>query len=387
MGTSSFQTFKENPLLNSDLRIVNNSNRGEILLLDEESIRIMLRIQERMRLLAPCDDDDRRTLWIESIPGGGKRGETKMWWKVIVGYYEDIHYLAITDGRWRGATFLNKDDGNCLDSYKYDMREMLGKLNAYLWQIVSDVMKNPVPYNEYVEKNLPLTLRTGTLSRKTYRGFFPDDKWKGLPFDPEPLLRKKAAQSKTDTIEAMTLREYIRLWSIAYRAIHPEYANQADLEVFNKNSKGRDIGKHYGLDDPEEYMRWDKEQGAYHCHDVVYARVVLVPQRQREGGWYLDFGGDLEGYTEDIIKGANALDLAGISFMLRCAKEMLEDYLGEDDITFCPFGGMRSEIGGASRSFPEGKRDGLPAKRIKELASLVNWKPLRKVVSMRTLLD
>lgn len=416
------KTYADNPLHLKDIRMFPfDSARGRMLLLDERSQRSLFCIAEQMKYLAPMYQDDKRLIWIEVLRGKPSEWcsfkefqsesdgeptreeylqeweswnpEEVAWYYVMTGYYQDMHYLIISDGRWKRCEMGNRS--NLQDEnvgFRYDFGEPLDRLAEYLRKVVEKIRKNPDEYNRYIDEHLPYDRRRGRISMKDYRSILHLDPWKDCSGEVEAFLRRHAGDSTLQTpyLEGgMTLRRYATLWTICYQAVNETQAKGADdpLAVFcRSNSKGSKMND-YDLDSEAGYVAWEKEYYPYHCHDVVYARVHLVP-RKCEGGWKLELFGELEGFKEDIIAAGMALDRNGIPFSMEgTAESILMDFYSEGEIDFMPLGGWRSSIECPSRSFPHPGEDGISEEMVRELAAATRWIPLKKVIPIEEILQ
>ncbi|MBQ9309299.1 MAG: hypothetical protein IJ222_00355 [Bacteroidales bacterium] len=411
--TKTVKTFCPKPLHMKDMRGLpfESSRLSETTLLDEESLWKMFHITEIMKRITPMYSDDRRLLWIEvkrDTPAEWMSFEDAKeeyddietledylrvweeenpypveWWSIMSGYYQDMHYIAIGDGRWKRVHLGNKSS---IESENHKPRmnyaKFLGRLADYIKEIVDSIETNPDNYNSYLEANLPYTKRTGTIQTREYRrilGLGGEDK---MPRGAKGFLRRMMAMGdEVPALEGpMTLRCYAGIWTIAHTGIkYYKMKEDADpLEVFSHSSKGYRIAKDYDLDSEEDYRKWAKENMPYHCFDIVYARVHLVPS-EKDGKWTLGLWGGLEGWSRDIVEAGMALEKAGIPFSMKGeAESLFKNLIGDNEITFEPLGGVRSWIESPSRSFPEIYEEGVSKEKLEALAKATKWVPLKQ---------
>lgn len=397
------------------------SARGGMFLLDDRSQGNLLYIAELMKHLAPMYQGDRRLLWIEVLRGKPSEWrsfkefrnesdgeptreeylkeweswnpEEVAWYYVMTGYYKDMHYLYIGDGRWDRCEMGNRSDiQDESRGIRYDLSEPLDRLAEYLRKVIEKILKNPDEYNRYIDEHLPYDRRKGTISMKDYRRILHLNPWKDSSGEVEAFLRRHAGDStlQTPCLEGgMTLRRYASLWTICYQAVKGTRAKGTvdPLSVFSRSSSKGSMMNGYDLDSEEGFLAWEKEYYPYHCHDVVYARVHLIP-RKCEGGWRLDLSGELEGFKEDIIAAGMALDRNGIPFSMgEIAEAILIDFNSEGEIDFMPRGGWRSSIERPSRSFPHPDEDSISDEMVRELAAATRWIPLKRAIPIEAILQ
>ena len=415
-------TFAESPLHLKDIRDIpfESLRVFEQVLLDEESTCKLFIITELLKRLAPMYNDDNRLVWIEVLRGAPSEWcsfkkarddfdiETREdylrewkfnhpdeveWFYVMSVYYRDMHYLFSGDGRCRKCSFANRSsvkEEN--DGYRYDFSELLDRLGKYLRSVIQKIEEDPVGYYRYISDHLPYNRRRGTISMKDYRDILGISPWKGTPKTVGAFLRRHADDVDRDppVLEGvMTIRRYALLWSICYRATRSiRHGREEDaLDTFSRaNSKGAEI-KGFNPDNEDDFIKWFEENSSYHCFDVVYARVHLVPHKS-DDGWRLYLYGELEGFKKDIIAAGMALEKACVPFSMHdVAAHLLKDYNSEGEILFSPLGGWRSDIERPSRDFPYEGEDGVTEEMLERLATATRWIPLKKAIPMEKIIQ
>lgn len=318
-------TFCGRPLLIREVeRLFLESRPGKGIILDGTPLRKMFFISEMMKRLAPMYTDDRRLLWIEAVRGTPEEWlpferareeyegirtrddylrvwreenpDEKQWFEVVTGYYKDIHHLTVSNGTWRRCSFSNRSiASNGGTAPCHDCGDALDRLGDYIRGVIDRIEEDPDAYNAYLEANLPLSKRTGTISGRDYRRITGADQWADMPEGAEAFLERMAGRGDgAPLLEGpMTLRRYAGLWALALAGARGHEEREVDdpLEAFSMSSKGYGIEESYDLDSEEEYLRWAGENRPYHCHDIIYARVHLVPG-QTERGWKLSLSGE-----------------------------------------------------------------------------------------------
>ena len=133
------------------------------IIVDENSLTVMLRIEQTMRRLEAMGDDEQRSLWIEvkmpkrkhetiePTPSGLTRNK---WYRITSAQYRDFHYLYISNLQWHITVLQSADNAySNKRSYPYDVEEPLLALEKVINRIVESVLTNPQDYNDYVAQS------------------------------------------------------------------------------------------------------------------------------------------------------------------------------------------------------------------------------------------
>lgn len=405
------KTFCKNPLLISEFSHLPTSSNLEIAIVDDKSLEVIIRIEKLLSVFEPMGFDELRYVYIEAIKGNiedwcsydeyRKRyngsikerekewkshyPDSKEWYQVGVRRYRELVFLFISR-RYRGDVVIgNTKDGYTpreqVDSYRYDLFSFLTKLEAYLIAIVESIRKDPEGYIRYLEDNYPYRMRTGKISVKDWCRITKETL---LVLDDESykIIKELSARNPESAYMKLTLREYMRIWKIAYTSL-PEHRHLKDSsleEVFKHSSKGdlRQI-RGYDWDSEADFQKWGEANSPYHCYDVCYARIHLFAQSDG-GSHYLELAAHYEGWIENLICIAVALHKAGVRFVLRYADELLSLHHQDGNIVIRPgYHYGRSVIGNPDRYIPEVGRDGISQKQVDELISSVLWDRFQEV--------
>lgn len=410
------KTFCANPLLTREIQRHPKSDCFNLTVLDKKSCEVMYRIEALLEKLAPMGIDNMRYLWIETVRGDindwmsyeqwsedeDEPTEEKWredwlyeipneveWYEIITRQYERLHSLMIIcNDRMSRIHLANHenafdDDG---DEYRYDLSAFLLKLETYLKSVVGKIEAEPDSYNGYVENNLPYYHRKGSIKAREWLKIIPDSDIlvKGRE-DIIRVLKTKPEKYPEPMYETMTLRKYMHIWRIAYDAFHEntdwdsDVSYKVDLsvtdeEMFKKSPKGREAFK-YDLDTEDGFRQWWNENSMFHCYDIVYARVHLLP-RESKRGWSLYLYGDGEGYLLGTLGAACALIKAGIAFDFETKSHI--DYLkGNFTINIDPRD-PRSSVECPSRYLPH-PGEHYTQEQVDRLIAAIKWKKQKKV--------
>lgn len=404
------KTFCENPLLISEVNQLPASRNLEVTIVDDKSLEVIERIEKLLSSFEPMGFDELRYVYIEAVRGTiedwctyeeywKKTGErmkswkkewryrfprAKEWYEIGIRHYKELVFLFISR-KHRGDVVLgNTKDGYTprekIDTYKYDVSSFLIKLESYLISVVESIKNDPQAYIRYLEENYPHRMRTGKIATKEWCRV---TKEKFLDLDEETLgIMEDLAVRRPETSHLkLTLREYMRIWKIAYTS-KPEYQHLKDMpleEVFRHSSKGYMSNiKGYDWDSESDFQKWGDANSPYHCYDVCYARVHLFPQSDG-ADYYLELAAHYEGWIPNLVSMAVALYKAGVPFVLRDAQELLALHYQTGSVVIrpeCSYG--RSLITKPERYLPR-VGDGVTQKQIDELISIIDWDGFQEV--------
>ena len=375
---------------------------------DDAFLEVMLRIEKIMSRLDVMGDDDKRILWIElKAPRKCDREENadangNYWYQLATGCYQQMHYLILSNKSWRFVDLRSHEHGQGErkpDVWHGNVSKALKKLERYVAALVDRICANPDEYNDYVAENLPYSKREGRIRRKDLNRICPCYRTFD---DPEHVISivKAVLAIPITAYDKMTLRTYMHVWRILYEAYRTKdrfphddtecFSGLSDAEVFEHNSKGREI-EGLDLDSEADYLKWEKENSPYHCHDVAYARVHLQPIKKGEysfdeeldvpeGKWYFSLGYSVYGYSQDMVNMLEALRDAGIGLCCSSSKRLLKMALEEDWVSLSPLPNKytHDEELGNEISLPYVDED-ISEEQVRQLIAVAQWEPLEKV--------
>ena len=330
-------------------QILARGDRLNGLVIDVGSEEVMLRIEASMSKLKVMGDDDRRFFWIWAQVNKRERE----WLQVLTAHYNDFHYLILSDNRSKMAVLQNAESTTSnKEKYREDMKEYLLTLEAHVNAVVDWICEAPEEYHAYVERYLPYDKRSGDIPRKVLYSIDPE--WHDGK-DDERLIKglEEVKVAEPSEFDSITLRTYITVWSAAYRTLalirfegrEDKYEREvlndsktmSDIELFMRyDSKGQEI-EGMDLDIQEAYDRWRKENRAFHCMDVSYARIHLSPWRENDSEPYrfhLNFG--VYGFYDEVAEIAIALHNQGITLEVDEIDSILKILRQEDMVGFRP---------------------------------------------------
>lgn len=391
------------------LMALDSSDPFHGIIIDDASLSIMLRIEQTMQRLHPMGDDDIRWIWIE-IKAPGKRYRIEdadkngnYWYELSTAHYKDFHYMVLRNRSWRWIGLQSADHIGAErkpNPVYGNVEKPLLLLEKYVTTVVDWICEDAEGYNAYVEQHLPYNKRHGRIRRADLDRICPTYRTFESPEHVVSIL-KRMKRIPLWTADKMTLRTYMHIWRIAYETYRTKdsyesdkpsvYYGRTDEEVFKRfNSKGREI-ENYDLDTEEGYLAWDKENSPYHCHDVAYARIHLIPRKNEgyilerkmpvpEGMWYFDLNFSVYGYSQDVINIFEALSDAGIGVRSHSAKRLYKMASETDWVSISPIPNKYThddEIGNEI-SLPC-VSDDISEEQVTEVIATIEWEPEQKV--------
>ena len=406
--------FCRNPLLIPELKHPLDIHSLRTHILDDKSLEVLLRIEQKLSILEPMGCDECRFLYIEAVRGTfeqwfsleGKKPdsatamcdlrdywtnefpEEKEWFEVGVARFENQVRIYIVD--MFNNSYVLTNTRNVYTprerdaSIRYDHYELLCKLEKCLDSVVDKIIEDPMSYINYIEEHYPYEKRKGTISMLQWCHIL-GNKLVDIDEEAVELLKKVVSTNQPCYDGPMTLREYMTVWKVAYCGINGNESlkHLSPEEVFERSSKGhKDVLEKYDLDSEKDFILWCKENAAYHCFDLTYVCVHLLPA-PKGGKWRPILSAAHEWAINDMISAAKALSAAGIPFLIPQAKEILKMHEMKGriiiDSDYCD----RSRIGEIVRSLPEIGYDDVTKEQVEALIKAIKWDKLKGVTLIK----
>lgn len=377
-------------------------------IVDDVALEAMLRIEKTMSRLDVMGDDDMRRLWIEIkapqkcdiLEDTDKNGN--YWYLLITGCYQEMHYMVLSNKSWVFIDLRSHQSGHGErkpDELYGNVSGALKKLERYVNALVERICINPDEYNDYVAQHLPFNKRYGMIRRKDLNAICPSYRTFEDPDHVVELVDKMNAMP-IRTYDRMTLRTYMHVWRVLYeaywtnnefnRADVDSFENLSDIEIFEHNSKGCQI-EGLNLDSEADFLKWEEENSSYHCLDVAYARIHLIPRKQGEhsyredidvpdGKWYLSLSYGVYGYSQDVVNMIESLLESDIGLHCYCL-ERLKKMANEDDwvsISPHPDKYTHDDELGNEISLPY-VDDETTEEQVRRVIDATQWEPLERV--------
>ena len=317
---------------------------------DGRSLLLLNSIQDRMAAIKPADAHSGSELWFEVITDSGDVA----WWFIVSHVWEDMRCLVIGDGlSFRSDLGLSSRDGENSDR-RWDLAPFLTPLAAHVECLMDIIKKDPAAYNDYMEAHFPYELRTGRILRRTYRKITGHNPWESVSagnfkHSVVQFLRRKVEEGNSPAtwmLRRMTYRDYIHAWRVASLGRLGIDPSGSEEQAFSKLQPLCDFNVDYDSEEDFRELLELMDRAGTHFWDIDYASLSLYVRRgwDESGWWYrlvLMTHGDA---MESALLAALALDEAGIPFQFTAAKNILDDYLGNDILAVGPAGRLSTGI-------------------------------------------
>lgn len=416
---------------------------------DQESQALLVGIKHLLDVFAPIGDDFLHGLWIE-VPRGkpsdwatfkemkewGEANTRKeyielwesefprdsFWYFLSVSQYQGHTYLHITDHDHRWGIIHDDPDWDHHSIGPLDW--YLEPLFTFLKEKVTDIVKDAVAYNLYVEENLPKRQRTGRIPRKDMNRIVPWQKRvpkqleKGLQMlreciDNEDIYRKMKDGDVLDELPSFYREPLdtmsIRIYSKYFRVAHETFESQHDyfwdekdkerhLEMRKEDAMLDDIayyrqhqhGRHGEITDETDFdsVKAFNDMAYDHYGELGLSRMnVHATDYYTPGKWLITFGFRYSAYLDDAVDIAVALYESGCPLIVHDAQKILDvleekDYVRLTPYTFHDYFCHHDE--GSVFDLPYecylGTDDEITKEQYDEIISLAKWKPEVQVV-------
>lgn len=378
---------------------------------DEKTTELLNKIIDEMKKLTPIADNGCRELYIVadkgSIEAFGDYEENKEYFdidtfeeyeKIWQSYYpkekywyhirsievEDNGYKAIDINYHRlyeAAPHLNQG------GFEYDIYEFA----EWLYDAVKDCIKQVEAgtYMSFVENNLDVVHRTGTILRKELWELNPDDKeefFEGLSEeDISEFISLIEEQKKEKYLPTMTANEFYNYCSIGYKAMGYDIGAMSPKEQYYRFADGRDdgLGEIDG-DSTEAFKDWMEDDSKWGGHPWEVCRggnsthISLFVHKDKNG-YALALEGSSYGRTTETIKFYLALIRNKIPVYLWDAINIVERVRGNEKVGIVPQCVLPAYC---HSMFPD--EDiisfyNLPYENTKEVADKCVWQKIREI--------
>lgn len=248
----------------------------------ENSTILMNKVIEEMKKLTPISDNGCRELWLEvdrgSIDAFGDCEEYKDYYEVdnfedykkiwIENYPKETYWyrlrtIEIKDNGYKAIDInfhrLYETSSYSEKGFEYDICNFA----QWLYDAVKDCIKQieEGTYMDYVENNLDVVHRTGTILRKELWEIYPEDKtefFDGLTEnDISDFISLVEKQKKEKYLPSMTVNDFYQYCSIGYKAMGYDVGEMSPKEQYYRFADGRDdrLGEIDG-DSPQAFADW-----------------------------------------------------------------------------------------------------------------------------------
>lgn len=190
---------------------------------------------------------------------------------------KEINYQSVF---MKHRQIIEYDKRQTEKSFPYDISE----LAEWMLESVKEVIKmlEEGTYNDFVEKNLPYELRTGTIVRKKYWDIYPDlreEFFKNLTREEVDEFVKFVAEQPDDAemfankLPKMTANDFYCFCSMGYKANNYSGCDLPLRKQYERYADGRDDGlSEINPDSPKEFYEWLNDRKRFGGHPFEVCR-------------------------------------------------------------------------------------------------------------------
>ncbi|MCB4756883.1 MAG: hypothetical protein LHV69_07630 [Elusimicrobia bacterium] len=242
---------------------------------------------------------------------------------------------------WKiGSDVVEFERGFATGDY-YNDEHLWSKALAQIERRFKSAIKNVSAYNRFVERNLPLSCRTGKIMR---RFTWPKHVKSAIPIRRIRYLETILKEAKNrPPLQQMTLSHYLDTTAIAYDAGFKELRPLSPLQKY----KGKADGRHGGMldlppHDPEAFSKWfhSRAWAGSHPWEIVFGHphgIMISPHYHQENrSWIYWLWVDSLGWYATAAKMAMALGEHKIPFEFENSKDVLDALEGLDEVDVGP---------------------------------------------------
>jgi hypothetical protein len=271
--------------------------------------------------------------------------EPVQWRRLAVAHY-DGHIFFTLEERFAFNVNLVSGAFRGVDVGDNDARKLVSWIIKSSEQEVRDVIRNPEEYNQYIEKELPLSKRFGRIRRiDIWNGADEADRLdKQIGSENLAKFERVISRLKDDgVIDTMTLADFLGYCEICYEANeYRQYpSNASPLEKYKTMADGRHDGLlDLPLDDPDAFSDWYRSRSnTGHPFDICgrgNSISISLQVSRRGSAWQLFLAGFNPVRVVETARMAIALYERGVPFGLAMKDEMLQMLTGKDFIGIVP---------------------------------------------------
>ena len=316
---------------------------------DEKSYKLLDEIFELLKKIQPHKNGNQWTLWFKAdrgpIEAFGNYEEYKEWGDVET--YEEFEEL------WRDY-YPNEEKWYCFQALydkEINYRAIFMK-NKHIIEYENEIQPATFPYeisdfvewmlesvkeciemmqdgtyNDYVNKNLPARVKSGTICLKDYWDIFPEErqahyedisKEEIAEYLTNILHQRKEPEETNNKLPVMCANDFFRFCAIGYKAMGYEGSELPPKEQYLKHADGRDGGLcDIAPDSTDAFKDWIESKEYHGCHPWEVCRggnsthIDLYVYNQ-EDGYVLLVAGSSFGRSNEAVKMYNALKREGL---------------------------------------------------------------------------
>ena len=407
------------------------SRRDTEIVVDNDTLKMLVKLQEQFARLEKMGDDEYRGFYIEllrptpeewgdceaSIADGEYESKEEylrdwelsnprktVWYHVSSAMYRENRTIQFTDRKHSYFTianysrYTNRVDNNFPNEWQ---RDFLAKLALYFHKLIDAILQDPKGFNDYVANHLPYQQRDGKIARKEFNRIEPRFK---IEVEDETTAIKALEDSVCKNfgrpLDTMTIRSYCKYYRIAHEA-YDQYFKKFDttrkkrtlpngvpLELqdvaYYNMVKFCDLQDKYDLDSETDFNKFASD----HYGELGLSRLNVLASDFDSLGWRIIVSNSYSVYVDVAVEVATALYKSGVPLEIHDAGKLLRILKEEDHVklipyTFHDYMGHHEE--GTVYQLPweyeciDSEENVLSLEQYHEIISLAEWDEIEKV--------
>lgn len=407
------------------------SRRDTEIVVDNDTLEMLVKLQEQFARLEEMGDDEYRGFYIElprptpeewgdceaSIVDGEYESKEEylrdwellnpretVWYHVSSARYRENRTIQFTDRKHSYFTianysrYINRVGNNFPNEWQ---RDFLAKLALYFHKLIDAIIQDPKGFNDYVANHLPYQQRDGKIARKELNRIEPRFK---IEVEDETTAIKALEDSVCKNfgrpLDTMTIRSYCKYYRIAHEAYDRYFErfdttqkkrtlpNGVPLELqdvtYYNMVKFCDLQDKYNLDSETDFNKFASD----HYGELGLSRLNVLASDFDSPGWRIIVSNSYSAYVDVAVEVATALYKSGVPLEIHDAGKLLRILKEEDHVklipyTFHDYMGHHEE--GTVYQLPweyecmDSEENVLSLKQYHEIISLAEWDEIEKV--------
>ena len=356
------------------------SRRDTEIVVDNDTLKMLVKLQEQFARLEKMGDDEYRGFYIEllrptpeewgdceaSIADGEYESKEEylrdwelsnprktVWYHVSSAMYRENRTIQFTDRKHSYFTianysrYTNRVDNNFPNEWQ---RDFLAKLALYFHKLIDAILQDPKGFNDYVANHLPYQQRDGKIARKEFNRIEPRFK---IEVEDETTAIKALEDSVCKNfgrpLDTMTIRSYCKYYRIAHEA-YDQYFKKFDttrkkrtlpngvpLELqdvaYYNMVKFCDLQDKYDLDSETDFNKFASD----HYGELGLSRLNVLASDFDSLGWRIIVSNSYSVYVDVAVEVATALYKSGAPLEIHDADKLLRILKEEDHVKLIPY--------------------------------------------------
>ena len=356
------------------------SGRDTEIVVDNDTLKMLVKLQEQFAQLEEMSDDEYRGFYTElprptpeewgdceaSIADGeyeSKEEYLRDWelsnprkWYGIMLAPPDIKKIVPYNSRTGNtriftiANYSRYGDriGDCF--YPEWQRDFFVKLALYLQKLIDAIIQDPEGFNDYVANHLPYQQRNGRIARKEFNRIEPRFK---IEVEDEETAIKALEDSVCKNfgrlLDTMTICSYCKYYRIAHEAYDwyferfdttrkkRTFLNGVPLELqdvaYYNMVKFCDLQDEYDLDSETDFNKFASD----HYGELGLSRLNVLASDFDSPGWRIIVSNSYSAYADVAIEVATALYKTGAPLEIHDAAKLLRILKEKDHVKLIPY--------------------------------------------------